>query len=93
MARSMENLKSLIREFGRSLAACPDSPPVERLRDEADWLLQELENGSLHLPLESTRDVYLSYALVDGSLDEFSRAKMLGERLLTVLIGSEREIV
>lgn len=60
-----------------------------RLLGEAIWLKQELEKGRLKLPIKSTQDLFLFYAVGEDLLHDTPDAKLVAEQLMDILLDHQ----
>lgn len=86
-APAPKELQQLLASFIEAVEEHRDDPAFERARLEAIWLRDELKASRLSLPLRSTQDLYLCYAVSEGLFETQPEIDCLAEQIVDAVLG------
>ena len=87
MEASREEVDKRLADLIRELTPHQKDPAALRALLEAEWLRGELAEGRLVLPVRSTQELYLPYAVTEGYLDDLPpSAKAAADQVLDALL-------
>ena len=86
MRATKEQIEAWLVELGQLLGPFGADPAFERALLEVEWLQGELAAGRLELPVPSTGDLYLPYALTEGLLDDVPEVVDAATRVVEALL-------
>lgn len=84
--KSRNDILKLLTDLATALEPHKSDQAADRARMEVLWLKQEISVGRLDLPVKSTKELYLCYAVSEGLFDDYPKARMLAEQLVDAIL-------